>query len=307
MKEKQKSKSKILKRTMSLILAFALAAAGMPQTVTEAKAQTTSRAAQVSNPRREEEFSMSARQKVTWDCIYFGRYPQSEITVERDPSLYYRLEQEYWGNGSVTLDGIRYYNIGGKFYGGDPIKWRILSIDGNTALLLSDVALDYKQYHTVRGSITWEKCMMRSWLNGYDAMSNSAGRNYSADNFIDVAFTGAEQTAIRNTAVKNERGNDTIDKLFLLSESETGMTDAAAGYGFVKNQNTYDEARRCQGSAYTKARGLSASTSSSYKENVVWRLRSWAIETNYLCYVDDDGHVGTHYGIYNEAAEAGMF
>ena len=299
MKEKQKSKSKILKRTMSLILAFALAAAGMPQTVTEAKAQTTSRAAQVSNPRREEEFSMSARQKVTWDCIYFGRYPQSEITVERDPSLYYRLEQEYWGNGSVTLDGIRYYNIGGKFYGGDPIKWRILSIDGNTALLLSDVALDYKQYHTVRGSITWEKCMMRSWLNGYDAMSNSAGRNYSADNFIDVAFTGAEQTAIRNTAVKNERGNDTIDKLFLLSESETGMTDAAAGYGFVKNQNTYDEARRCQGSAYTKARGLSASTSSSYKENVVWRLRSWAIETNYLCYVDDDGHVGTHYGIYN--------
>lgn len=299
MKEKQKNKSKILKRAMSLILAFALAAAGTPQTVTEAKAQTTARAASISNPRREEEFSMEARQKVTWDCIYFGRYPQSEITAAKNPSLYYKLEQEYWGNGWVTLDGIRYYNIGGKFYGGDPIKWRVLSINGTTALLLSDVALDYKPYHTRDTSITWEKCTMRSWLNGYDATSNSAGRNYSADNFIDVAFTGAEQAAIRNTVVQNENnisygtngGNDTIDKLFLLSESETGVTDAAAGYGFVKNQMTYDEARHCQSSAYARARGLWVSTSSGYEGNVTWRLRSPGDDANYACIVDDDGRV----------------
>lgn len=193
MKEKQKNRSLILKRAVSLILAFALAAVGMPQIVTEAKAQTTARAAQVSNPRREEEFSMNARQKVTWDCIYFGRYPQNEITVESDPSLYYRLEQEYWGWGDVILDGVRYYKINGKFYGKrEPIKWRVLSTNGTTALLLSDIALDYKPYNTSGRLITWEKSTMRSWLNGYDATSNDAGRNYSADNFIDVAFTGAE-------------------------------------------------------------------------------------------------------------------
>ncbi len=236
----------------------------------------------MSNPRREEEFSMQARQKTTWDCVYFGHYPQSEVTVGSNPSLYYRLEQEYWGKGDVFLDGVRYRKVNGKFYSADPIKWRVLSTNGNTALLLSDVALDYKTYHSNRTTVTWEKSTIRSWLNGYDSTSNSAGENYSVSNFIDVAFTGAEQAAIRNTAVKNKNnisyetngGNDTIDKLFLLSESETGVTDEAAGYGFVKNQSTYDEARRCQSSAYAKAVGLSGSTNTGYEGNVRWWLRS---------------------------------
>lgn len=135
MKEKQKNKSTCFRRALSLMLAFALAIGWVPQKAVEAKAETAARAASLSNPRREEEFSMQARQKTTWDCVYFGRYPQSEITAAKDPSLYYRLEQEYWGKGEVTLDGIRYYKINGKFYGGDPIKWRVLSTDGNTALL----------------------------------------------------------------------------------------------------------------------------------------------------------------------------
>ena len=146
---------------------------------------------------------MSARQKTTWDCVYFGHYPQSEVTAAGNPSLYYRLEQEYWGKGDVILDGVRYRKVNGKFYAGDPIKWRVLSTNGNTALLLSDAALDYRQYHTSSTSITWEKSTIRSWLNGYDSTSNSAGTNYSTSNFIDTAFTGAEQAAIRNTVVKN--------------------------------------------------------------------------------------------------------
>lgn len=289
---------------LSLVLVFALAAAGIPQTATEAKADTVSRAASLSNPRREEAFSMSARQKTTWDCIYFGHYPQSEITAANDPSLYYRLEQEYWGKGDVILDGVRYRKTSGKFFRADPIKWRVLSINGTTALLLSDVVLDYKPYHTSDTAITWEKSTIRSWLNGYDATSNSAKANYSMSNFIDAAFTGAEQAAIRNTVVKNENnisygtngGNDTIDKLFLLSESETGVTDTAAGYGFVKNQSTYDEARRCQSSSYAKALGAYNSTSTTYVGNTYWRLRTPGYNTGNTCYVNFDGQVDSHSG-----------
>ncbi len=257
---------------------------------------------------------MSARQKTTWDCVYFGHYPQSEVTAAGNPSLYYRLEQEYWGKGDVILDGVRYRKVNGKFYAGDPIKWRVLSTNGNTALLLSDAALDYRQYHTSSTSITWEKSTIRSWLNGYDSTSNSAGTNYSTSNFIDTAFTGAEQAAIRNTVVKNENnvtygtngGNDTIDKLFLLSESETGVTDAAAGYGFVKNQSTYDEARRCQGSAYATALGLTGSTSSGYEGNVRWRLRSPGNNTSSACYVYDDGQVYSNIDSSNVYSSLGV-
>ena len=314
MKKKQRNKSTILKQALSLILVFALTAAWMPQTATETKAETVSRAVALSNPRREEEFSMSARQKTTWDCVYFGRYPQSEITSASNPSLYYRLEQEYWGNGDVILDGVTYRNVNGKFYGGDPIKWRVLNISGNTALLLSDVALDYQAYHTGDSSITWEKSTIRSWLNGYDSTSNSVGKNYSKSNFIDTAFTGAEQVAIRNTIVKNENnvkygingGNDTIDKLFLLSESETGVTDTAAGYGFVKNQSTYDEARRCKSSAYAVARGLNTSTSSTYAGNVYWWLRASRLTTNTASHVNYDGQVVMYNDRFNVSTYRGV-
>lgn len=40
-------------------------------------------AAALRNPRIEEDSSLDAGQKVTWDCIYFGSYPQTEIVDKR--------------------------------------------------------------------------------------------------------------------------------------------------------------------------------------------------------------------------------
>lgn len=64
---------------------------------------------------------------VTWDCVYFGRYPQS--------------------------DGI------GKKK--DPIKWRVLSIEGDDAFLIADQNLDMESYNETKEAVTWETCTMR--------------------------------------------------------------------------------------------------------------------------------------------------
>ena len=53
----------------------------------------------------------------------------------------------------------------------EPIKWRVLNRNGNDALLLADVALDDQKYNTDYAKVTWETSSMRSWLNGYGAVS----------------------------------------------------------------------------------------------------------------------------------------
>lgn len=51
-------------------------------------------------------------------------------------------------NGVTTWDKIKFgsYNQEGTFRA-EPIKWRVLSVDGDDALLLADQCLDARAYH----------------------------------------------------------------------------------------------------------------------------------------------------------------
>lgn len=138
----------------------------------------------------------------------------------------------YFGNYRQSSDGSGSYNA-------DPVKWRVLANDENSSgklLLLADQNLDVKPYNSSYTSITWEKSTIRSWLNGYGANENNYGTDYSSDNFIDTAFSSNEQSAIAETHVYNATqsdgssnpnpsystsgGNNTTDKIFLLSIEE---------------------------------------------------------------------------------------
>ena len=128
----------------------------------------------------------------------------------------------YFGIYQQSSDGNSGYNT-------DPIKWRVLENANSELFLLSDQNLDVFQYHTEEEGVTWETSTMRSWLNGYGAKQNTggdSGNDYTDDNFIDTAFSDEEQGAIANTTVVNadngsaDGGNDTTDKIFLLSIAE---------------------------------------------------------------------------------------
>ena len=94
-----------------------------------------------------------------------------------------------------------------------PIRWRILKREGNKALLFSTYGLDAKRYNERYEGVTWETCSLRRWLN---------------EDFYRTAFTDEEKSRILPTKVKNEDnpqwhtpgGNDTEDRIFLLSSSE---------------------------------------------------------------------------------------
>ena len=176
----------------------------------------------------------------TWDCVYFGNYYQSDAT----------------GNTK------------------DPIKWRVLSVDGDDAFLMADQNLDAKPYNTFFTSVTWETCTLRSWLNGYGASDNVEETDYSSNNFLNTAFTAEERAAIRQTAVVNEDnpyygtegGNDTQDKVYLLSIAEASNAE----YGFNSTFDTKSKTRVSTNTAYTA--GKSGMNSVGAADD--WWLRS---------------------------------
>lgn len=85
----------------------------------------------LSNPRIVPDNSMQAGQKVTWDCIWFGSYPQAEIISSnmrytalpegflqkgdliKDNGLYQALQPatERDGQGDIVINGNKYQRI----------------------------------------------------------------------------------------------------------------------------------------------------------------------------------------------------
>ena len=341
MKEKPKNRSGKTRRLLSLLLTAALALTGLPAAIPERAAEKAEAAdVTLKNPRIVSDDSMTAGQKVTWDCVWFGSYPQAEVipsgveytaldaSLRRDgdvivsDSVYAALQSASgWdANNDITLNGAKYRRMKKEdatytsssyvyyqwsnetdyhYFKYEPIKWRVLRTDGSQALLLSDIALDDQKYHTVYESVTWETSTIRSWLNGYGAGSNQQSVDYSQKNFLGSAFTASERAAIADSPLENadnidygmEGGNNTTDKIFLLSESDVWNTDTAKTYGFVKNYDTDDEARRCQSSAYAKAMGMWSDTDIAYAGNGYWWLRSPGEYDDDAVYVYDDGYV----------------
>ncbi len=208
----------------------------------------------------------------TWDCIYFGNYNQN-ATWEKEP-----------------------------------IKWRVLSVDGDDAFLISDTNLAGRRYNENTADVTWEKSTIRSWLNGYGAIFNIEGIDYSADNFIDVAFTREEQTAIKTVSIVNNLnnshgingGNDTEDKIFLLSIEEAHNVK----YGF---DNTFDidsKTRAVLNTDYARMGGCT-NISGNNVVNGCWWLRSPGWMPNYAHYVDEDG-CGKNFGYGNNYLRYGV-
>lgn len=138
----------------------------------------------------------------TWDCVYFGNYWQEDTN----------------GDGVADAKDDK-----------QPIRWRVLSVDGDDAFLISDKVLLCSSPTNLNWGelVTWENSNIRKLLNG---------------TFLSQAFSAEERDAIYSTIVENNVhpyfkttcGENTIDKVYCLSYEET--VDAKYGlYGFNSN------------------------------------------------------------------------
>lgn len=212
---------------------------------------------------------------VEYDIVTFGSFPQSEktddtINVNESESKTVGLFTYYKGS-----DNEWYANVNSNYYKVEPIKWRVLTTDYNGTgkkLLLAENILINKAYDD--DSNNYENSSIRAYLTG---------------DFLTVAFTTEEQTAIATTTVVNNAAstnpddnasmwNDganpyasntpTDDKIFLLSEQEVTKAD----YGFA----AYDQ----YGTGNTRIRMTTAfaKDSGAYQDTAgyggYWWLRS---------------------------------
>ncbi len=118
-----------------------------------------------------------------------------------------------------------------------PIEWLALKKSGSKVLLISWYGLDCKQYHHENADVTWENSDLRKWLNG---------------EFMNNAFTGADQKKIAVTKLENNNnarydtfgGSSTEDRVFCLSLSE------------AENLFRDDSARQCMPTRYAASKGV---------------------------------------------------
>lgn len=150
--------------------------------------------------------------------------------------------------------------------GKEDIEWLVLAKENSNVLLISKKALDCKSYNTIEMDVTWETCSLRTWLNGH---------------FLNDAFTKEEQAIINTTDVTADEnpdydtdpGNDTKDKVFLLS---------------IEEANKYfgnDSERKCIPTSYVLANENSLKNGNNW-----WALRTPGQSQNHVAGVVGDGY-----------------
>lgn len=185
----------------------------------------------------------------TWDCVYFGTYWQNDTN----------------GDGVADQNDAK-----------EPIKWRVLQVDGDDVFLMSDKNLDCQKYNNNEVDVTWETCTLRTWL-------------YS--NFYRKAFSTEEQNVIKVTTVENDKnevygtsgGKATEDKVYIPSIKEVTNTK----YGFV-NYNSRNVTRKAKNTAYTMNCYINQSNVSQYG---VWWIRTPGANHQQAAIVDGPGYV----------------
>ena len=247
-------------------------------------------------------------------------YAVQEGDCLEDPVLYEKLVRAEWNDNQTEISGTRYLRMSREdavsstadsvqhyrweddipwhYFRFDPVRWRVIGLEDGAACLMADRLMDCQPYNVEDGPVSWESSTVRSWLNGYPAEENNAGIDYLGKGFLDTAFSASERKAILQTRVENRPnglygtscGNDTEDRVFLLSNDEVFSSDTAAQNGFHIGSGYDDPAKRFRSTMYAKCRGAWWSSVNGYRGNSFWFTRTNGYTPESVTYICDFGY-----------------
>jgi len=192
----------------------------------------------------------------------------------------------YGADNDVTEDDSKKFEVM-EFSGHN---WLVLEVKDDKALLLSEQVIETRRYHNTLTDITWSECAIRKYLN---------------TEFLE-SFSIEDRNRILDTKVvtndnpwyKIKGGEDTVDKVFLLSLEE--LVKHFGDSGRLNNRrgqehwfsDQYSQSRI----AYNKAGTASW-----------WWLRSPGIRTYSAAGVRNDGDVDVNGGlVYHHSVGGGV-
>ncbi len=160
-------------------------------------------------------------------------------------------------------------------------EWRVLAIQNNAALLLTEYIIEMRPYHHAYTDITWADCSLRAYLN------NDFYRRFSeADRAKILPVTNTNPD---NHWYGTKGGADTQDNIFLLSLEEVAChyfgDSSALLYNPRKNQRYWFE-RKDKNNPNRKTTPL------GQVWNSWWWLRTPGRVGVKAVYVHGDGNIG---------------
>lgn len=224
----------------------------------------------------------------------------------------------------ITDNG--YYTFNVYWFKYEPIKWRILTTNENSAFIMSDIALDFfsmqpdrkdenrdglfASYNNSPGvpdgiyANNWEYSFIRSWLNEtfYNEVFNDLQKEIIQTTHLDNSarscnpdeypkYYGYGENAGKNKYA--DQCKDTDDKIFLLSLRDVTTT----AYGFNKDVLAEDPARNLKASDFAKFHGVSMGN--TQKDYVTWYTRSPSLAngnqgySTFVLYRDSKGAINS--------------
>lgn len=180
-----------------------------------------------------------------------GSQPTQGEKGKAQPETIKKYDIEKLNIGDEIVFG-RYEQDDNRSNDGEEIEWTILDKQGDRVLVISKYVLEGSRYNDDYMDVTWEQSLVREWLN---------------TEFINDAFSESEQamipkvlvTADKNPEYDSDPGNDTEDKIFLLSVPE------------VEKYFASDEERLCTPTDGAKARKADVNSATGY---CFWSLRT---------------------------------
>lgn len=200
--------------------------------------------------------------------VYFSKYRPFYTSYKASES------NSYQDNNGYSTSTVYWFEY-------ERIKWSILEEKEGKAMLIADLLLDSQNFEPSTSNSTYTHSNGESgYASNYEL---SYIRRWLNDNFYNTAFLSYENAIIQKTFVDNSSettntqpnhytGNDTEDKVFLLS---------------YKDISTYypdDSERKASGTDYAKIQGLKVNSEGCSN----WWLRSPALAT-IACSVKDNG------------------
>ena len=241
--------------------------------------------------------------------VYFTDYRRESSTNNFNPT-----GQEYNGYLKSDMENVHVY-----WFRFEPIKWNIVTQDGNRALLICDLSIDCQSYNGLSfenyntGSMVFEHNGEVGWCSNYKL---SDIRNWLNNTFYETAFDSIQKQLIEVTTVDNSPRStcptvipdfgfdpasndhaceDTEDRLFLISLQD--ITNDAYGFKGFRDE---DELRMKGTTDYARCQGISSDPLT------VWWTRSPSGEKNYggVYVVTTSGTPNNLYGV--ESVSAGV-
>lgn len=158
-------------------------------------------------------------------------------------------------------------------------QWRILDIQDNATLIITESIIGQHVYHNGAGDVTWADCALRNYLNG---------------EFVDT-FTAADQARIIPVLNQNHDnpwygssgGEDTRDYIFLLS-----IEEAVCHYFGDSRKNLETRSAKQRYWFQKKDENNDKRRATLHERGWWWWLRSSGRDNRRAVYIHGDGNIG---------------